>query len=519
MANVLLINPSYMGSYGGNKMSVVSPIFPVLSLATIGAGARERGHKVEILDLSYIPYDFEDARKKIEAFAPDIVGITALTPAANQMIDLSYLIKDISEKIVVVGGGPHASSLPKETLLQSKLDAVIVGEGDFTFADICDGEKFENIKGIYWYNRSEIQNNGPRLLINDLDSLPMPAWDLFDPKIYADKISRLLVRRPPIVTIEFSRGCVFKCDYCASKMTMALGYRNKSPERCAREVQHLYDLGFREFMVADDIFTSDEKWAVKVCDAIADLGLDIPWTCTNGIRVESADENLFSAMHRAGCYRVSFGFESGNDEVLKKFGKGGRASIEKGSQAVKIAREAGIETNGYFMVGLSSDTEATMIDTIEFAKKLPLDLLKFSVTTAFPGTEMFNIYVAKGLVKSYNWDDYHIYSDVELFAHEFLEFETIQTYMKKVFIETIILSPGFWWRRLIRGIKTNEFFWDAYYLLQFTFAKTTNTDHQIYYARDRWTEIDFSKQKFTPSVYQKVGSNKLKTFAVTEALD
>lgn len=92
---------------------------------------------------------------------------------------------------------------------------------------------------------------------------------------------------------EFSRGCVFKCDFCASKITMALGYRKKSPERCAAEVKRMYELGFREFMLADDIFTSDQRWAVKVCEAIAATRVDMAWSCTNGIRVESADDELF----------------------------------------------------------------------------------------------------------------------------------------------------------------------------------------------------------------------------------
>ena len=131
---------------------------------------------------------------------------------------------------------------------------------------------------------------------------------------------------------------------------MSLGYRKKSPERCAEEVKYLYDLGYREFMLADDIFTTDQKWAKQVCDTIYRKNVDMVWTCTNGIRVESADDELFRSLKRSKCYRVSFGFESGNDEVLKAFGKGGRATVDQARKAVKMARKAGIDTNGYFMV-------------------------------------------------------------------------------------------------------------------------------------------------------------------------
>jgi hypothetical protein len=99
-------------------------------------------------------------------------------------------------------------------------------------------------------------------------------------------------------------------------------------------------------------FTSDQKWAKNVCDAITDTGVDIVWTCTNGIRVESADDELFQSLRKSGCYRVAFGFESGNDDVLKSFGKGGRATVEQARKAVQLARGTGIETIGYFMVAL-----------------------------------------------------------------------------------------------------------------------------------------------------------------------
>ena len=210
-------------------------------------------------------------------------------------------------------------------------------------------------------------------------------------------------------------------------MTMARGYRKKSPERCAEEVKYMYSLGFREFWLADDIFTSDQNWAYEVSEAIVKTGVNVKWTCSNGIRVESANKDLFQMMKRAGCYRVSFGFESGNDDVLKSFGKGGRASVKEGRRAVRKAQKAGIEVNGFFLLGLTGDTKETMLDTIEFARSLaPMDLLKFGTAIAFPGTDMFNNYAEKGLVKSYDWDNYFVYTNQDMFTHENLSYTTIQ---------------------------------------------------------------------------------------------
>src|SRR6478752_4762735 len=300
MSKILLINPSYTGSYGSAKASITNPIFPTLGLTTIAAVALQRGHTVTILDLSYRPYDWQLIRSEIVKSKPDIVGITATTPLMNQLRDITVLCKDISKEILVVGGGAHVSAMPLESMQESMLDLALTGEADLTFGDVCDGNDPKGILGLYYRDGGgTICYTGARPVIENIDDLPMPAWHLFDPKEYESRMSRLLARRPPVTMAEFSRGCVFKCDFCASKMTMALGYRKKSPERCAEEVTVMNRLGWREFMLADDIFTSDHNWAVRVCNAISESGADVAWSCTNGIRVESADEELFNAMRKA----------------------------------------------------------------------------------------------------------------------------------------------------------------------------------------------------------------------------
>lgn len=513
MAKILLINPSYLGSYGSSKASITNPIFPTLGLTTIAAVAIERGHEVRILDLSYRAYDWHLIKSEILEFLPDVVGISATTPLMNQMRDISVLCKDISPNILVVGGGSHVSAMPRESMEESKLDVVCFGESDYTFGDICDGLTLKNIPGIYFRDGSEIKFSGNRPLIENLDNLPIPAWHLFDPKEYKDRMSRLLSRRPPVTMAEFSRGCVYKCDFCASKITMALGYRKKSPKRCAEEVKAMSKLGWQEFLLADDIFTSDNWWAAEVCEEIKKTNIKMYWSCTNGIRVESANDELFKAMREAGCYRVSFGFESGDDKILKAFGKGGKATIEQGQVAVQKARAAGIDTNGFFMLGLSPDTEESMEKTIEYARKLELDMLKFGIAIAFPGTQMFNQYAENGLIKSYNWDDYHIYTEAPLFVHKNLEYSTILEYMKKAFNRAIITNVGFIFRRFIRGIKTGEFFWDAYYSIKFMLLpSTTCTVSMNYYGQERWPKYDFLSRKYAPVDYPQV--KKIKSIPI-----
>ena len=239
MSKVLLINPSYSPSYGGTKAGIVNPICPTLGLAAIAATADQRGHEVEILDLSWRAYDYQLVKERILKFKPDVIGITATTPLMNQLRDLTVLIKDISKNIFIVGGGAHPSALPAESISESKLDAVLVGEADYSFAELCDGNKISEIPGLHYRKNDEVIFSGERTPIANLDDLPMPAWHLYDIKDYY-KMSRLLAKRLPLTMAEFSRGCIYRCDFCASKVTLALGYRKKSPERCAEEVKYMH---------------------------------------------------------------------------------------------------------------------------------------------------------------------------------------------------------------------------------------------------------------------------------------
>jgi anaerobic magnesium-protoporphyrin IX monomethyl ester cyclase len=515
MSKILLINPSYQPSYGQSKASIVNPFFPTLGLATIAAVARQRGHQVEIMDLCSKKYDYRMIQNKLLAYKPDVLGITATTPFMNQLRDISVLAKSVSSDILTVGGGAHPSALPIETLKESMLDVVCFGEADYTFADLCETADIGEVPGIYYRSDEKIVATVERPLIENLDDLPLPAWDLYDIEAYK-KTSYLIAKYPPVTSAEFSRGCVFKCDFCASKITMALGYRKKSPERCAEEVKRMHSLGFREFWLTDDIFTSDQDWATEVSDSIAKLEVDMAWTCSNGIRVESANDKLFSSMKKAGCYRVTFGFESGNDEVLKKFGKGGRATIEQGRTAIEKANKSGMDTFASFLLGLSCDTEKTMNDTIEFARSLPFHYGKFGIAIAFPGTPMFSDYAKKGLIKSYDWDEYFVYTDKQLFIHEHLSYETIHSYMDVSYRKVISLNPRFIFRRLFSGIKAiftssfkRELFLDLIMGLKFLTNPSMCTKGEVdYFAKDKWPQHDFKTLPLQEASYQTVGKTE-----------
>ena len=161
MGKALLINPSYFRTYGSNEGSIAFPVYPILSLSAIGGVHKARGHQVKILDLSYRVYDPAMIRELIEAEKPDAGGITATTPLANQMRDISFLVKDISPDILTVAGGAHPAAMPLETMRESRLDALVAGEGDFVLADLLDGKAPADIPGLHWRQNGDINMNAP----------------------------------------------------------------------------------------------------------------------------------------------------------------------------------------------------------------------------------------------------------------------------------------------------------------------------------------------------------------------
>lgn len=495
MGRALLINPSFFRTYGANEGGIAFPVYPVLGIASIAGEARRRGHEVEFLDLSYRAYDATLVDEAVRRFRPDVVGITATTPLANQLRDMSYVVKEVSPDIVTIAGGPHPAALPGQTLGQSALDLVAGGEADGVVADLLDGTPWPDIGGLWWHDGDRLCDSGPSGLAEDLDALALPAWDIY-PMDGNERVTKLIARDRPVTTVEFSRGCIYSCDFCASKNTLGRGYRKKSPERCAEELVRLKHLGFNEAILVDDIFTSDAEWAAAVCEEIIRRDPKISWSCTNGIRVDSATPDLFELLRAAGCYRVYFGLESGNDEVLKRFGKGGRATLERAVEATKLARDAGLEPNGYFMVGLTGDTEESMAETIDFAKQVELDMMKCGICVPFPGTPMFHDLAAEGRIKTLDWDQYTVYNDAEsLFDHPDLPWETIRTYFKRFYLEAYFKNPRYLWRRLRYMVRTGEIFWTAWYTLKFTlmmWGPKRRTVTETYAHEDRWRPLDLT---------------------------
>jgi len=468
MAKILLINPSWGSVYKNPVHSLTAAFFPSLTLAMVAAQLKDKGNKVEILDLSFKGFNQDFVLSHFRESSPDIVGFTATTALFSQVIQLSNKIKKLSQNVFTIAGGAHCSALPERSIREADLDAVCFGEGDFTLGEIADGVELKDIPGLAYKDKNgEIRSNQPRAWLDDLDALPMPAWDLFDVKVYLRLTSRLMVKRPPGVYFETTRGCIYKCNYCANIALQGNRLRKKSVERVIEEIKYMKSFGFNEFFLTDNLFTTDVERTKEICRKMINEKIDISWQCHSGIRVDAGDQEMFNLMYRAGCYKVAFGFESGNDEILKGFGKGGGASISRALEVTRMARKAKIDVLGYFMVGLLNDTEETMRQTIEFGRKIPMDLVKISYCTPFPGTPMFKELYEKKHLTIDNWDSYNAYKKQDFFKHPSLDSGVVDKYYKLAYRRMIYTNPRFIFRRLVRAIRKNELFYEVYFFIKF----------------------------------------------------
>jgi len=373
---VLLVEPKAYGDYPG-------ALHPHLGLAYLTSILRKRGIDVEIMDMR-LGYEVADLIAKIKLLVPDLIGITCYS---IQFRNTRKIIEKVKEQIdcKIVLGGAHVSAMRSQILRTTKADFAIKGEGEYTLLELCDyikldASNFRDIKGLIWRDENAIVENEDRPYIKDLDSLPFPAFEMFELKKYIFYKERRL----PIIT---SRGCPYSCIYCSVKLSMGQIFRPRSPNNVIQELEYWYNKGWKIFDFHDDCFTFDIERAKEICDLILDRNLRIRWYLGNGIRVDRIDSELLSKMKKAGCVFICYGVESGCNEVLKVIKKG--ITIEIARRTFQMTREAGIDQAANFIIGHPSETLEKAMETVEFARSIPVNHLNFYNLIPYPGTELY----------------------------------------------------------------------------------------------------------------------------------
>lgn len=382
----------------------VSSVSINLSIAAIAAVLRENGLNTKILDLNLYEDYLQKLLSYIDEFKPNFIGFSICTPQFYIARDITAFIKSINEDIVIFCGGSHPSAMPIETLEGINADIVVMGEGELNVTDMINEYplNLEKVDGICFKRNGEIFKNSRNRLVENLNSLPFPALDLFEVKEYV--YPNQSCRKNPVGLIETSRGCPGACIFC-SRVIAGRICRFKTPERVVDEMEYAKSLGFEEIHLADDNFISDIERAKNICDLIVKRKLNISWVPRSGIRVDYADEELFSKMKEAGCYHIPFGIESISEKILNICNKG--ITVEQIKKAIKMAQAFGFETTGYFMIGLPEQTIDDIKKDIEFVEEIGLDYVKFGATIPYPGTELFQMLKRENKIQTYEWDKYH----------------------------------------------------------------------------------------------------------------
>jgi radical SAM superfamily enzyme YgiQ (UPF0313 family) len=460
MKRVLLVIPPSRELYSRAKVKVAVPERPSLTFATLAAPLLQAGHRVEILDLDIARQPGQALERKLDEFSPDYVGITCTTPLVDKARHVASMVKKHNPDTTVIVGGAHPSSLPESTLRDSALDIACIGEGDFTITEIVSGAAWASIKGICYQKDGRVIANPERERLADLDQLPFPAWSLFHLKNY--RVPRLTCRKNPVGTMETSRGCVFGCTYC-NKNIFGRTFRMKSAQRVVDEMEHMLGIGFKEIHIMDDGFTTDLGRAKRICDLILARGLKFLWNLHNGIRVDRVDKEFLEKAQAAGCYGITFGVESGDQTLLDNVHKG--ITLEKIRQVFKWARETGMETLAFFMIGLPGETEKTMQKTIDFAKELDPDYTKVSILLPLPGTPLYRDFEQRGYIKSRDWSLYNQHDPSQVYDHPNLNWETIRHYYD-LFYRGFYLRPHTVLKQLKKDAFSTNLLYDFAYVLR-----------------------------------------------------
>ncbi len=436
-----MIQPNYRRVYSYAGSSTATPIYPPLGLAYLAGYVRQFGIDVKIIEANALDLTHQQIKQEIDAYKPDFLALSA---SSSLMEEVEKLTKLTPDKCIVILGGIHASSMPEQVLKDyPRIDFVVRGEGEETIRHIINSELLENIDGISYRKNGKIMHNKDSKFIENLDALPFPARDLLP----MHKYFSFEARRYPIDYIVSGRGCPYRCTFCADFITSGRKLRIRSAENLVAEVEHLVNnYGVQEIDFQDDNFTYYPDRIFKFCELMVQKGLHkkVIWKVANGVRCDKVSLPMLKAMKKAGCYMLSIGIESGNQEILNKMKKAEK--LEDIRKAAQWCNEAGIETRGLFIFGNLGENRQTMQDTIEFAKSLPLDTATFHIMIPMPGTELYDVVKREGKFLDVGWKGYTAYSS-GAFVHGKVT-PKLMTQMQKQAYKQFYLRPSFVYRRL-----------------------------------------------------------------------
>ena len=365
--------------------------------------ARKRGFEVALWDAPVLDMSFEGLVDEITLFSPHIIVQNTSTASFEHDVKLAELLKQKGDRVLVMVG-PHVTALAHGVMEEiPQVDIIALGEYDETIADIASNlEDLTKVKGILFRTGREVVETEARELIDDLDSLPYPAWDLVEIDRYWESMFPKTKR--PVATVMSSRGCNYRCSFCLyPQVLFQHKLRLRDLNRVIDEMEWLKrEFGAGFFYFEDDNFTASWKRVEKFCQLLLEKGLNITWGCLS--RTDKVTEERIRLMKESGCFLIKYGVESGVQTTLDAIDK--RKVLEDVVHAFSVTKKGGIMTHATVMVGTPYETRETIRETRRFVRKLGPDSVQFSICTPLPGTKFWEECVGNRWLSYDRWEDF-----------------------------------------------------------------------------------------------------------------
>jgi anaerobic magnesium-protoporphyrin IX monomethyl ester cyclase len=388
---ILLLHPlGYQASSAGKDVSRMTNIMPPLGLASMAAYLEQRGMNAEIIDCYAHPESDRLIVERLKSEQPAFLGLSCTTSSFLDGIRIAEIARQTVPGIQTVFGGAHVSAL-KEKLFPDfpAMDYAVIGEGEETLFQLMKngGEAPGEVKGIIYRDGKE----GPARFTGYpetslvLDELPFPAYEKLAgyPKAYMLPIFNY--PRVPNASCISSRGCPYSCSYC-DRSVFRRSFRYNSAEYLYAHLKHLREkFGVRHINFYDDQFTFNKKRVEEFTELILQNPLGMTFNCA--VRAEHIDEALVRRMKRAGCWMMSLGIESGDQDLLAQHRQ--NPNLDFLAEKIRMIKGAGIRTKGLLMIGLPGETEESVQHSMDYVFSLPIDDFNLAKFTPFPGSPIY----------------------------------------------------------------------------------------------------------------------------------
>lgn len=390
----ILINPPILREerYNSKFLGVAGASLVPLGILYIASYLEKNGYNIEFLDAEQQLFSIEDTLKYVKNIIDKneicYIGLTSTSVAFNNTVALAEKIKQNFPNIKIFLGGIHVTALPEHAMSYECFDYGIIGEGEVTVYELLETIKgngdINSVNGIVYKKNGDLIFTNKRELIEDISNLPFPARHLLkDIEKYIPGVSDY--KTLPVTNIMTSRGCPGQCTFC-SNAVFGRTYRYRSSENIFKEIKEVIEkYKMREIHFIDDTFLANKKRIYDLFDLCNQNNLKFIWSCYS--RIDNVTYDYLKFLKENGCWRISFGIESGDMRVLKDIKK--HITLDSAEQVISWCKELGIKTTGLFMLGHPTDTTESINNTINFALKIPFSDAACCISTPLPGCEQF----------------------------------------------------------------------------------------------------------------------------------